>query len=62
IRDIYERLYQRSIGAVDTHVTLAGHYHLENAQLVHGKNIQLKFLQIQKQQNLNIQASTVIAA
>lgn len=62
IRDIYERLYQRSIGAVDTHVTLAGHYHLENAQLVHGKNIQLKFLQTQKQQNLNIQASTVIAA
>src|SRR5690606_24724528 len=31
LRDIYERLYQRSIGAAETHVTLAGHYQLENA-------------------------------
>jgi lysine N6-hydroxylase len=62
IRDIYERLYHRSIGAVDMHVTIAGHYQLENAEVINGKNIQLKFFQTQKQQNLNIQASTVIAA
>jgi len=62
IRDIYERLYHRSIGANDTHVTMAGHYQLENAEVIHGKNIQLKFFQTQKQQNLKIQASTVIAA
>jgi len=62
IRDIYERLYHRSIGAVDTHVTIAGHYQLENAEVINGRNIQLKFFQTQKQQNLNIQASTVIAA
>ncbi|AMW78115.1 ornithine monooxygenase [Acinetobacter sp. TGL-Y2] len=62
IRDIYERLYHRSIGAVDTHVTMAGHYQLESAEVINGKNIQLKFFQTQQQQNLHIQASTVIAA
>lgn len=62
IRDIYERLYHRSIGAVDTHVTIAGHYQLEYAELINGKDMQLKFFQTQKQQNLNIQANTVIAA
>ena len=62
LRDIYERLYQRSIGAAETHVTLAGHYQLENAAVTHGKNIQLKFVQTQKQQNLTLAASTVIAA
>ncbi|MEG1709772.1 MAG: ornithine monooxygenase, partial [Acinetobacter sp.] len=44
------------------HVTIAGHYQLENAEVINGRNIQLKFFQTQKQQNLNIQASTVIAA
>lgn len=62
LRDIYERLYHRSIGAADTHVTLAGHYQLENAAVTHGKNIHLKFVQTQKQQNLMLAASTVIAA
>lgn len=62
IRDIYERLYHRSIGAVETNVTIAGHYQLEHAEVMNGTNIQLQFFQTQKQQSLKIQASTVIAA
>lgn len=62
IRNIYERLYQRNIGNVDIHVTFAGHYQLENAEIINSKLIQLKFFQTQKQQVFNLQANTVIAA
>ncbi|USE84429.1 lysine N(6)-hydroxylase/L-ornithine N(5)-oxygenase family protein [Acinetobacter tibetensis] len=62
IRDIYERLYQRSIGDAEIHVTIAGHHQLENAEIINGKSVQLKFFQTQKQQVLNLQASMVIAA
>lgn len=33
IRDIYERLYHRSIGGMPTDVTLAGHHQLQYAEL-----------------------------
>lgn len=62
IRDIYERLYHRSIGQTETHVTLAGHHQLENAELADKNQIKLKFFQTQKQYGLNIHANTVIAA
>lgn len=62
IRDIYERLYHRSIGQTETHVTLAGHHQLENAELVDKNQIKLKFFQTQKQYALNLNANTVIAA
>ncbi len=62
IRDIYERLYHRSIGQMDTHVTIAGNYQLENAEMQAANRFQLKFYQTQKQQYLHLQANTVIAA
>lgn len=62
LRDIYERLYHRSIGQAETHVTLAGHHQLENAQLSSANRILLKFFQTQKRQVFNLQAQTVIAA
>ena len=34
IRDIYERLYHRSIGGMPTDVTLAGHHQLQYAELL----------------------------
>ncbi|WP_111895340.1 lysine N(6)-hydroxylase/L-ornithine N(5)-oxygenase family protein [Acinetobacter sp. MB5] len=62
IRDIYERLYHRSIGQAETHVTLAGHHQLENAELASSKQIELKFFQTQKRHVIHLQANTVIAA
>lgn len=62
LREIYERLYQRSVGQRDTHVTIAGNYQLEHAECISEKDIQLKFIQTHTQQGLDLQANTVIAA
>lgn len=62
LTDIYERLYHRSIGNASTHVTLAGHYQLEAADISPSKQIQLKFLHTEKNHLLDLKANHVIAA
>lgn len=62
LTDIYERLYHRSIGKASTHVTLAGHYQLQAAEITSSKQIQLKFLQTEKNHVLDLTANQVISA
>ena len=62
IRDIYERLYHRSIGGATTDVRLAGHHQLQHAEILkNGKN-RLHFEHRQQNESFVLDADCVIAA
>ncbi len=62
IRDIYERLYHRSIGGMPTDVTLAGHHQLQYAELLENQKTKLCFEHRQQNKNYILEADCVIAA
>ncbi|MCH7313196.1 SidA/IucD/PvdA family monooxygenase [Acinetobacter sp. ANC 3882] len=62
IRDIYERLYHRSIGDNKTDVMLAGHHQLQHAEVLENQKIRLRFNQSQQGESYQIDADCVIGA
>jgi len=62
IRDIYERLYHRSIGGQNTDVTLAGHHQLQHAEVLENQKLRLRFEQHQQNEKYLVDADCVIAA
>lgn len=62
IRDIYERLYHRSIGGHATDVMLAGHHQLQHAEVLENQKVRLHFNHSQQDENYLIDADCVIAA
>ena len=62
IRDIYEKLYHRSVGDAPTHVTICGNHQLESAEVIRENEIELTFLHTQKQKTVSLKANTVIGA
>ncbi|WP_296283166.1 SidA/IucD/PvdA family monooxygenase [uncultured Acinetobacter sp.] len=62
IREIYERLYHRSIGGKATDVTLAGHHQLQHAEALENQKIRLRFEQRQQGEKYLLDADCVISA
>ncbi|RZF54681.1 ornithine monooxygenase [Acinetobacter halotolerans] len=62
IRDIYERLYHRSIGGNATDVTLAGHHQLQHAEVLENEKLRLRFEHKQQGEKYLLDADSVIAA
>lgn len=62
IRDIYERLYHRSIAGHNTEVTLAGHHQLQHAEVLENQKIRLRFEHQQQGERYLLDADSVIAA
>lgn len=62
IRDIYERLYHRSIGSQATDVILAGHHQLQHAEVLDNQKVHLCFEQRQQGEKYLVDADCVIAA
>ena len=62
LREIYERLYHRSIGARSTDVMLAGQHQLEHVEQLDNQKLRLHFEQRQQAQSYSLDADCVIAA